>query len=116
MPRREFWRLRCVLLNMAFAARYLTESRNPADHVATDEPRKSSRQAIWRVMSRSSEPSSRLIWILCNCDWSFPGELLRTRVVFECTVSGNRANNRLLLHVRRLHFSLHSCVVVGTNG
>src|SRR6476619_5766106 len=40
------------LLNMAFAARYLTESRNPADHVATDEPRKSSRQAIWRVMSR----------------------------------------------------------------
>jgi hypothetical protein len=39
------------LLNMAFAARYLTESRNPADHVVTDEPRKSSRQAIWRVMS-----------------------------------------------------------------
>src|SRR6476620_10727874 len=51
------------LLNMAFAARYLTESRNPNDHIATDEPRKSSRQAIWRVISNSSEPSSRLIWI-----------------------------------------------------
>ncbi|HJX92496.1 MAG TPA: MFS transporter [Pyrinomonadaceae bacterium] len=61
------------LLNMAFAARYLTESRNPADHVATDEPRKSSRQAIWRVMSRSSEPSSRLIWIYAIAIGAFQG-------------------------------------------
>jgi MFS family permease len=58
---------------MAFAARYLTESRNPADHVATDEPRKSSRQAIWRVMSRSSEPSSRLIWIYAIAIGAFQG-------------------------------------------
>jgi MFS family permease len=61
------------LLNMAFAARYLTESRNPADHVATDEPRKSSRPAIWRVMSRSSEPSSRLIWIYAIAIGAFQG-------------------------------------------
>src|SRR5580765_4428437 len=51
------------LLNMAFAARYLTESRDPNDHIATDEPRKTSRQAIWRVLSHSREPASRLIWI-----------------------------------------------------
>src|SRR5215470_4714699 len=50
------------LLNMAFAARYLTESRDPADHVATDEPRKSSRQAIFHVVSHASDVSSRLIW------------------------------------------------------
>ena len=31
------------LLNMAFAWKFLTESRDPNDHVATDEPRKTSR-------------------------------------------------------------------------
>jgi MFS family permease len=61
------------LLNMAFAARYLTESRDPNDHVATDEPRKSSRQAIWHVMSHSSEPSSRLIWIYAIAIGAFQG-------------------------------------------
>jgi MFS family permease len=61
------------LLNMAFVARYLTESRNPSDHVATDEPRKTSRQAIWRVMSHSSEPSSRLIWIYAISIGAFQG-------------------------------------------
>src|ERR1051326_7332244 len=34
------------LLNMAFAARYLTESRDPNDHVATDEPRKIGRAHV----------------------------------------------------------------------
>ena len=61
------------LLNMAFAARYLTESRDPNDHVATAEPRKTSRQAIWRVMSNSSEPSSRLIWIYAISIGAFQG-------------------------------------------
>lgn len=61
------------LLNMAFAARYLTESRNPEDHIATGEPRKSSRQAIWRVISNSSEPSSRLIWIYAISIGAFQG-------------------------------------------
>ena len=62
----------CVL-NMAFAAKYLTESRDPNDHVATDEPRKTSRQAIWRVLSNSSEPSSRLIWIYAISIGAFQG-------------------------------------------
>jgi MFS family permease len=61
------------LLNMAFAARYLTESRDPNDHIATDEPRKTSRQAIWRVISNSSEPSSRLIWIYAISIGAFQG-------------------------------------------
>jgi MFS family permease len=61
------------LLNMAFAARYLTESRDPNDHIVTDEPRKTSRQAIWRVISNSSEPSSRLIWIYAISIGAFQG-------------------------------------------
>jgi len=61
------------LLNMAFAARYLTESRDPNDHIATDEPRKTSRQAILRVISNSSEPSSRLIWIYAISIGAFQG-------------------------------------------
>ena len=61
------------ILNMAFAARYLTESRDPNDHVATDEPRKTSRQAIWRVISHSSEPASRLIWIYAISIGAFQG-------------------------------------------
>jgi len=58
---------------MAFVARYLTESRDPEDHVETDEPRKTSRQAIWRVISNSSEPSSRLIWIYAISIGAFQG-------------------------------------------
>src|SRR5437867_10774118 len=61
------------LLNMAFAARYLTESRDPNDHIATGEPRKTSRQAIWRVLSHSSEPASRLIWIYAISIGAFQG-------------------------------------------
>src|SRR5215218_10767987 len=52
------------LINIAFAARYLTESRDISDHAPVEgEVRRSSREAIWRVISHSSEPSSRLIWI-----------------------------------------------------
>jgi MFS family permease len=62
----------CVL-NMIFAARYLTESRDPEEHAHTDEPRRSSREAIWRVISHSSEPSSRLIWIYAISIGAFQG-------------------------------------------
>ena len=61
------------LINMAFVARYLTESRDPADHADTSEPRPTSRQAVWRVISRSSEPSSRLIWIYAIAIGAFQG-------------------------------------------
>ena len=51
------------LMNMAFVARYLTESRELSEPPATGEVRRTSREAIWQVMTHSSEPSSRLIWI-----------------------------------------------------
>ncbi|MCM3871057.1 MAG: MFS transporter [Pyrinomonadaceae bacterium] len=50
------------LLNMAFVARYLNESRELTEH-ATGDVRRTSREATWHVVSHSSEPSSRLIWI-----------------------------------------------------
>src|SRR6266496_6562573 len=48
-------------LNMIFAWRYLSESRAPDMHAATDAPPRKSRQAAWSIISNSSEPSSRLI-------------------------------------------------------
>ncbi len=61
------------LLNIAFAARYLTESRQVEEPSQTEEVRPTSRQAIWRVVSRSSEPSSRLIWIYAISIGAFQG-------------------------------------------
>jgi predicted MFS family arabinose efflux permease len=58
---------------MAFVARYLNESRDITEHAPTDEPRKTSRQAIWRVISHSSEPASRLIWIYAIAIGAFQG-------------------------------------------
>src|SRR4030095_13198297 len=52
------------LINILFAARYLTESRDFTEHPPVEgEVKRTSREAIWRVLSHSSEPSSRLILI-----------------------------------------------------
>ena len=61
------------LLNMVFVARYLKESRDFTEPGPTDEPRRTSRQAIWRVISHSSEPASRLIWIYAIAIGAFQG-------------------------------------------
>src|SRR5215218_10208125 len=62
------------LINIAFAARYLTESRDISDHAPVEgEVRRTSREAIWRVISHSSEPSSRLIWIYAIAIGAFQG-------------------------------------------
>jgi len=62
----------CVL-NMIFAWRYLTESRDFSEQPQADEVRPTSRQAIWRVISHSSEPASRLIWIYAISIGAFQG-------------------------------------------
>jgi MFS family permease len=62
----------CVL-NMIFAARYLTESRDFSEQPQAGEVRRTSSQAIWRVISHSSEPSSRLIWIYAIAIGAFQG-------------------------------------------
>src|SRR5436190_10061519 len=53
------------LVNIIFVTRYLAESRESTEHSSdgpqATTPRPSSREAIWRVISHASEPSSRLI-------------------------------------------------------
>src|SRR6185295_3811646 len=61
------------LVNIAFATRYLVESRDLSDHAATGEAPRTSRQVTWRVISHSSEPSSRLIWIYAIAIGAFQG-------------------------------------------
>jgi MFS family permease len=51
------------ILNMIFVARYLKESRDFNEQTQEGEVRRTSSQAIWRVISHAGEPSSRLIWI-----------------------------------------------------
>ncbi|HMG72358.1 MAG TPA: MFS transporter [Pyrinomonadaceae bacterium] len=52
----------CVL-NMIFVTRFLKESRDFSEQPQAGEIRRTSSQAIWRVISHASEPASRLIWI-----------------------------------------------------
>lgn len=62
------------LINIGFAARYVTESRDASEHApVAGEVRRSSREATWRVISHSSEPSSRLIWIYAISIGAFQG-------------------------------------------
>src|SRR5258706_7306718 len=60
-------------LNMIFVARYLKESRDFSEQPQAGEIRRTSSQAIWRVISHSSEPSSRLIWIYAISIGAFQG-------------------------------------------
>ena len=60
-------------LNMIFAARYLSESRDLTEHPHSADKRPSSRQAVWRVISRAGEPSSRLIWTYAIAIGAFQG-------------------------------------------
>lgn len=65
----------CVL-NIIFAARYLTEVRKPrAAPVAGEVPekRQSSREAVLRVLTRPHEPASRLVLIYAIAIGAFQG-------------------------------------------
>ncbi len=61
------------LINIIFASRYLTESRNAGEHETSHEAPRKSRQALWQVISHSSEPSARLIWIYAISIGAFQG-------------------------------------------
>lgn len=50
------------IVNIGFAARYLTESHDAASRAAGARPRRSM-DALRRVLSHAGEPASRLIWI-----------------------------------------------------
>jgi MFS family permease len=62
------------LANMAFASRYLVESKTLHKH--DDHPVRpvhSMRHAAWRVVAHSGEPASRLIWIYSIAIGAFQG-------------------------------------------
>jgi MFS family permease len=61
------------LINMAFAARFLSESRIVNEPLKEGEEKRTSLQAIFRVISHSGEPASRLIWIYAVAIGSFQG-------------------------------------------
>lgn len=62
------------LINIAFAARYLTESRDASEHApVAGEVKRTSREVIWRVMSHSKETPSRLIWIYAIAMGAYQG-------------------------------------------
>jgi len=61
------------MLNMIFVARYLKESRDFSEQPKAGEIRRTSSQAIWRVISHSREPASRLIWIYAIAMGAFQG-------------------------------------------
>ncbi len=63
------------IINMAFARKYLTEIRKPGGSIA-DGPvpmRRSSREAVGRVLLHPSEPASRLILIYAIAIGAFQG-------------------------------------------
>jgi MFS family permease len=63
------------LVNMAFAWRYLVESRErlkTGEHAAIRKPG-TSRAAVMRVVTHSAEPASRLIWIYAIAIGAFQG-------------------------------------------
>jgi MFS family permease len=62
------------LINIAFAARYLPESREDGEHAPQPGEKKlTSRQALLRVISHSGESSSRLIWIYAIAMGAYQG-------------------------------------------
>ena len=62
----------CVL-NITFAWRFLTESRDLADGQARPQAKGRSRQALMHVVTHSGEPASRLIWIYALGMGAFQG-------------------------------------------
>src|SRR5207253_10194203 len=53
--------------------RYLNGSRDATVHAATGAAPRKSPQAAWQIISHSSEPSSRLIWICAIAIGAFQG-------------------------------------------
>ena len=60
-----------AVVNMIFVWFYLTESHDVAAVKASGQKITRSRVAVWRVVSHSGEPASRLIWIYANTMGAF---------------------------------------------
>src|SRR5947199_3690614 len=58
---------------MVVAWHYLREWRDATVHAAGGDPPRKTRQAAWHIISHSSAPSSRLIWIYAISIGAFQG-------------------------------------------
>ena len=61
------------LVNILFAMRYLTESRDMAEAQSRPVSKGRSREALVRVVTHSGEPASRLVWIYSLAMGAFQG-------------------------------------------
>jgi multidrug resistance protein len=61
------------IINIGFATRYLTESRDMNEARTRPQPKGRLREAVLHVISHSSEPSSRLIWTYSFAMGAFQG-------------------------------------------
>ncbi len=61
------------LINILFATRYLTESRDMSEAQSRPVAKGRSREALVRVVTHSREPASRLIWIYSLAMGAFQG-------------------------------------------
>ena len=61
------------LVNIVFASRFLTESRDMVEARAHRHVPGRSRAAVWRVIKHSNEPAPRLIWIYAIAMGAFQG-------------------------------------------
>jgi nitrate/nitrite transporter NarK len=61
------------VINIAFRRALPDRVARPTNTIGTQANARTSRQVIWRVISHSSEPSSRLIWIYAISIGAFQG-------------------------------------------
>jgi MFS family permease len=79
------------LVNMGFAWRYLTESRDAAASHASGARKTGTREAVFRVVSHAGEPPSRLIWIYSISMGAFQGmtSVLALFLAFKFAITEN---------------------------
>src|SRR6185369_4682487 len=104
------------LLNIAFAARYLTESRDLTEHAPVEgEVRRSSREAVARHLAFERDLITSDL-DLCDRDGRVSRQLFRTGAVSQRSLSSDGADHRLLLHVRRLDLRVYTCAIAWADG
>ena len=97
----------CVM-NMGFAWRYLVESRDMAEARATTHRRGRSREAVVHVITHSSEPAPRLIWIYAIGIGAFQGMNAILALFLAARFAVTSGDDRVFLHVHRHHLGPHA--------
>ena len=105
----------CVL-NMIFAARYLTESRD-----LNEKPREGYIRPTSRTGDLAGDLAGESAFIssyldLCDLHRSFPGEFFGACALPERALSSHRTDDRVFFHVHRVDFGLRERAAFGACG